>query len=369
MRGCLSAETRFDRVGYALIGFGQIAAQRLAREGFGLDRSRFAPLAEARLVGATDVNPARREAVELLGLKWYPDAEAIWGDPGVDAVMVASNNASHFALAEAALLRGRHVLVEKPMATNSRDAKRLCWLAAERRLSLAVNHMMTENVFNQAARGICVGGGLGEIKDAVFHMEFLYGSTPEESTSWRCARREEMGGPIGDVGSHCLYMAEFLLNDRIAAVACVYYPKTMSTVVEDGAHIRYRLRGGLTGSIRVAFCEPRGSLPATLDNLGYEIYGTAGVLRGRATLFQLSGHDGEPVQQQLIHETADRCEEVSVPPPVNIYQAVIRRHAHSVLEGEPLGGWDGQRNVRLVEWCHASAQSGGEWREVKDDRQ
>ncbi len=351
---------------YGLIGFGGIAENRIAREGFALDRDRLSPLAEATLVAATDKNATRRQAAEALGLNWYADAEALFNSAAIDAVVIATNNQTHAPLAQQALERGLPVLVEKPMATCSADAQALCKLAQAKGLSLAVDHMMTGNGYNQRARQELECATIGEVNDAVFHMEFLYGATPEEAASWRCADPSELGGPIGDVASHCLYMAEFLFQDEIVSLACIYHPKQLRIAVEDGATIRFRLAGGLTGTIRVSFADARGGLGGTLANLGYELYGSEGVLRGYGTLFQLSGHPGEPVPVRLELDRFTHREELAVGEPVNIYQHVIRRHAQSIIDGNPLDGRDGWRNLRLIEWCHASAQNGGAWQDTKE---
>ena len=58
------------KVKYVLVGFGGIAENRVAKEGYACDRKRFKPLKSAVLVGATDLNPARQAAAEALGLKW-----------------------------------------------------------------------------------------------------------------------------------------------------------------------------------------------------------------------------------------------------------------------------------------------------------
>ena len=110
---------------YALIGFGGIAENRVAKEGFACDRSRFEPLKHAKLVGATDMNQARKAAAEALGLKWYADMKAIFADPSIDAVYVATNNKSHAEIAIAALNAGKHVIVEKPAATDAKDVKKM----------------------------------------------------------------------------------------------------------------------------------------------------------------------------------------------------------------------------------------------------
>ena len=104
------------KVKYAIIGFGGIAENRIAKEGFGCDKSRFNGLPNAELVGATDMNPAREAAAKALGLKWYKSMDDIIADPEIDAVYVATNNATHAEMTIKALEAGCHVLCEKPMA-------------------------------------------------------------------------------------------------------------------------------------------------------------------------------------------------------------------------------------------------------------
>jgi predicted dehydrogenase len=349
-----------DKVRYALIGFGGIAESRIAKEGFACDTARFKPLRQAVLVGATDVNPKRKKAVQALGLSWYRDTETLLSDASVDAVFIATNNLSHAPLAQQALEAGKAVIVDKPLAPTSREAKMLVKLAAKKRLSLSVDHMMTHNVLNKKARALVAGGALGAVSDACFHMQFAYGFDPAEAATWRCSNRAELGGPIGDVASHCFYTAEALLGSRIKAVRAVYYPKRMAIRVEDGALIQCELESGVTCSVLVSFCDARGGLGGTLSNLGYEVYGDKAVARGYGTLFQLSGHAGEPFKMRLELDTFDRQRVFWVKKPENIYQGVIAEHAASVLAGVPLTGESGLHNVLLCEAAHASAQRGGE---------
>lgn len=343
------------KVKYAIVGFGGIAESRIAKEGFGVETRRFAGHAQAELVGVTDVNLARKAAAADLGLKWYDSKGAVLADPAVEAVFIATNNLSHAPLAEQAMRCGKHCLIEKPMATTMEDAGRLQRLAREYGLSLAVDHMMTENAYNQRARELVVQGAVGRVNDVCLHMEFCYGSTPEEAAAWRCVDPLEMGGPIGDVGSHCLYMAEFLLDSTVKSLACVYTPRTFDIAVENGAFIQFHLHSGAQGTARVAFNQPRGGLGSTLTNLGYEIYGTKGILRGYATLFQLSGHPGEPVTVRLEVDHFNGAECVGVDDVRNIYQAVIAKHARSIRRGSPMDGDDAIHNLELVLACHESA--------------
>ena len=72
------------KVKYVLIGFGGIAENRVAKEGYACDKKRFKPLKTAQLVGATDMNPARQAAAEALGLKWYASLDEVLADKTVD---------------------------------------------------------------------------------------------------------------------------------------------------------------------------------------------------------------------------------------------------------------------------------------------
>ena len=233
-----------DKVRYAIIGFGGIAENRIAKEGFCLDTRRFRAHPYAELAGAVDSNRARRQAAEALGIRWYDSVEAVLRDQGIQAVFIATDNLSHAPLAERAIRAGKHCLVEKPMATRLEDARRLQSLARRHRVSLAVDHMMEHNVYNQRAAELIRAGQIGELNDLALHMEFLYGAAAEERSSWRCSRPEQLGGPLGDVGSHCLYMAEYFAGGRIASLTCAYLPATLNLAVENGAFIQFETSNG-----------------------------------------------------------------------------------------------------------------------------
>jgi predicted dehydrogenase len=355
-----------NKVKYGIIGFGGIAENRIANEGFCADSNRFSPHPHAELVGATDVNPARRAAAESLGLRWFDSAKKLLDREDIEAVFIATNNASHAAVAKAAMQRGKHCLVEKPIATSAQDLRELQPLAREGNLILGVDHMMVHNSYNRRARAIVREGRIGTVNDICLHMEFLYGSTPEEAASWRCAIPEELGGPIGDVGSHCLYMAESLLDSRITDLSCVYLPRTMDIAVENGAFIQFELQSGIHGSIRVAFNQPRGGLESTLLNLGYEIFGSEGAIRSYGTLFQLSGHPDEPVPIRLDVETKAGGEMIHLDEVENIYQTLISQHARAIRSGKYIDSTEALHNLIMIEACHASAAKNGEFLRIEE---
>ena len=347
------------KIRYALVGFGGIAENRVAKEGFACDRGRFKPLRHAQLVGATDLNPAREAAASALGLKWYAGLDDVLADKSIDAVYIATNNRSHVPLALAALKAGKHVIVEKPMATSVADAKKLCKLAKAKGLSLTVDHMMVNNAWNVAGKAAMAKGALGTVNDSCFHMEFAYGYDPAEAATWRCSRVDELGGPIGDVASHCFYVAEFMFGKKIERLGAVYYPKIMKIKAEDGAYIKFFFEDGTQGSVNAAFSEMRGGLAGTLTNLGYEVYGDKAAMRGYGTMFQLSGYADEPIRIRLELDDGKKTAEVKPGKIQNIYQTLIEGHAKSVLAKKRLSAADAIHNLALCAAAHKSAQTGG----------
>jgi predicted dehydrogenase len=119
-----------------------------ARVGFVADR------VEARIVKASARYP---------GIKVSTSAGDLIEDPGVDAVVIATPVDTHFELAMAALRAGKHVLVEKPLASNADQALRLIDEAECRRLVLMVDHTFVYTGAVQKMRELTAAGELGDL--------------------------------------------------------------------------------------------------------------------------------------------------------------------------------------------------------------
>jgi predicted dehydrogenase len=88
------------------------------------------------------------------------DPALIFADPDIDAVVVATPTVTHYEIAAAALRAGKHVLVEKPIATRIDEAEELCRLAEEGGLILMVGHVF---LFNAAIRRVKEYLGQGKL--------------------------------------------------------------------------------------------------------------------------------------------------------------------------------------------------------------
>src|SRR5687767_4393995 len=97
------------------------------------------------------------------GLKTCTRATDLINDPDIDAVVIATPVSSHFELALAALQAGKHVLVEKPLASTSDHARRLVDEAAARKLILLVDHTFVYTDAVRKIRELISSGQLGQI--------------------------------------------------------------------------------------------------------------------------------------------------------------------------------------------------------------
>ena len=255
------------------------------------------------------------------------------------------------------------MISEKPMATSLADAAKAIETAEKNALSYTVDHMMVHNSLNKKAAGIVQSGKLGNVSDCCFHMECL----TSNANAWRCANVSELGGPIGDMASHCFYMAEFICGKKIAKVAASFLPKLLPIKAEDGAWIALVFEDGSRGSVRVAFSEPRGGVRPMISNLGFEVYGEDAVLRSYGTMFQLSGYEDEVVKLRMETDFANGKVKAVLPGKIqNIYQCVIEKHADSVLKKKPLNAQDGLHNLEICLAAYQSAAEGGKIIEIKN---
>jgi len=125
----------------------------------------FADLSSTRVTAVCDRRPERLALVErrYAGIHATTDAVALINDPAVDAVVIATPVEHHFDLAMMAIREGKHVLVEKPIASSSDQASRMIDEAARRRVVLMVDHTFVYTSAVRTIRDLVDKGELGEV--------------------------------------------------------------------------------------------------------------------------------------------------------------------------------------------------------------
>jgi predicted dehydrogenase len=125
----------------------------------------FAEVPGAQVVAVSDLSTERLARVQSRypTIRTTRDHRDLLSDPAVDAVAVATPVSTHFELALEALRAGKHVLVEKPLATTSDQAGRLVEEAIRRKLVLLVDHTFIYTGAVRKMRELVATGEMGEI--------------------------------------------------------------------------------------------------------------------------------------------------------------------------------------------------------------
>lgn len=146
------------------------------------------------------------------------DAQAILKDPSIEAVHICTPNAQHFPMTKAALLAGKHVLCEKPLANSVEEGAELVSLAKQRGLRNCVCHNLRFYPMVQQIRAMREVGELGEIlvMQGTYSQDWLL-----YDTDWNWRVDSKAGGPsrcMADIGSHWFDTAEHISGLRVSAL-------------------------------------------------------------------------------------------------------------------------------------------------------
>jgi predicted dehydrogenase len=204
----MSARRKKSRFRVAVIGAGAIGADHIAS-------FRLHPAAE--VVAIADVSKERGgEAGSRFGIAdVVTDYSELLRRADIDVVSIAVPNYLHATVALDALRAGKHVMLDKPMATRARDAARLVAEARKRRLLFMVGQNFRFNAESQTGRQLIRKGLLGDIYHAKTSWARRAGIP--RIGSWFTQKRFAGGGCTYDIGVHALDRCLYLMGDFAAA--------------------------------------------------------------------------------------------------------------------------------------------------------
>jgi predicted dehydrogenase len=173
---------------------------------------------EVVAVAGPRVDGVAEKAKAMHIAKYYDTAEALIADPEINVVHITSPNHVHHPQAKAALLAGKHVICEKPLAMNSAESSELVKLAKEKQLVNAVNFNIRFYPLSHQARQMVQSGEIGEVY-------IVQGSYLQDwlllPADWNWRLEPQFSGDmraVADIGSHWLDLTTFITGLQIEAV-------------------------------------------------------------------------------------------------------------------------------------------------------
>jgi predicted dehydrogenase len=172
----------------------------------------------ARLVGVlgSSAERGRGLAARHSGCHAYADLDELCADPAVAAVWIAGPNDRHVEHAARCLAAGKHVLLEKPMATTLAGAERLLELSRDSEPTLTVAFQHRFRPAHRWLREAVGSGSLGDVGLLRIHrfwpFPYYPGMPDDPAASWRSSLEHSGGWALNDIGSHLIDLAQWLID-------------------------------------------------------------------------------------------------------------------------------------------------------------
>lgn len=323
-------------VRFGIIGFGLHGAKRLLPAFRASQRASLAGITRSDLPRAQAA--AREHGIPLA----FASADELCGSREVDAVFVATPNSRHLDDALAAIRHRKPVLCEKPMAMNATEAERMVNEASSAGVLLGMAQVFR---FAPALARLRERVQRGDIGRPVFARSEFHYQGRGHPRRWATDAAVAGGGPIADVGVHCIDALRWIISDEVAETHAVVARDHESGSVEAAALVAVRFAAGTLGTVAVSF---RAAYRTPI-----EIVGETGTLRAEDAL-SLS----QPVALELIRD--ERVVERETLSNANAFVAMLDAFAEALGNGTPFSasGEEGLRNQRVIDAAYRSAQRG-----------
>ena len=239
------------------------------------------------VAGALSSDAARsRASGEELGLapdRIYSDfremakAEAKRAD-GIEVVSIVTPNHMHFPAAKAFIEAGIHVVCDKPLCLNLKEALALEKLLAKNENTIfALTHNYSGYPMMRQAKAMIAAGELGEIRlvQGEYPQDWLTENiekSGQKQAAWRTdPKRTGAGGCIGDIGTHTYQLGCFVSGLTLDELSADLSSFVKGRRVDDNAHVMLRYKGGAKGMIWASQVAPGHE-----NGLKIRVYGTKG---------------------------------------------------------------------------------------------
>ena len=301
----------------------------------------------------------------------------------IDFVSIVTPNISHFEIAKTFLDAGFHIVCDKPMTYSLDEAEALVQRVEDSGLVFALTHNYTGHPLVRHARALFAEGSMGQIRKVIveYLQDFLmvpHEKLGQKQAAWRVDPTQSgIGGTMGDVGTHCVNLLEYVTGDPIVELCADKSTFLPDRVLDEDVNALLRFKGGGKGVLsisQIATGEENG--------LTLRVYAEQGAVKWaqeNPNYLELYRY-GEPRQtltrgQGYLSEAAAAGARIPTGHPegyleafATIYVGVveaIRRY----IDGDPMKTeaydfptvYDGLRGMQFIYKAVASCENGSTW--------
>ena len=340
---------------FGLIGLGEIAYKSTGQV--------FGQTQYAEMVAGMDVvEDVARSYEETFGIPCTTDLDDVLGNPEVEAVVVSTPHHLHVPLGIEAAKAGKHVIVEKPMATTLEDADAL--IEACRRANVLCASKEAVSVYTASAhkaRELMQAGVIGEVMAIQLFGQaekpesyWTGGYSGRVQTTWRKSKKESGGGILVMNYIYDMHRIRFITGLEVSRVFAEYGTYRTAVEVEDFITVSLRYDNGALGVISISSCVPGTRAPGGTGVYANRIIGTEGQIsfEGKGlSVYTEKGGDGLEAGAWNAVSCSDDAGPFG-------YAAYFDRFAQAAMEGrEPdFPGEEGRKNLEIILAAYRSGE-------------
>lgn len=301
----------------------------------------------------------------------------------IDFVSIVTPNNLHFPIAKKFLEAGIHVVCDKPVTHTVDEAKELVALVEKTGLVFALTHNYTGHPLVRHAKHLFASGEMGQVRKVLveYIQDFLmvpHEKLGQKQAAWRVDPAQSgLGGTLGDIGSHCLNLMEFITGDPVTEMCADKSTFLPDRVLDEDVNALLRLQGGGKGVLsisQIATGEENG--------LTIRVYAEKGAIKWAQENpnYMEYYRYGEPRQtlsrgQGYLSDAANNCTRIPTGHPEGYLEAFATIYCGAVkairahIDGKPLKTeeyefptiYDGLRGMEFITKAVESANAGATW--------
>lgn len=301
----------------------------------------------------------------------------------MDFVSIVTPNHLHFAPAKAALEKGFHVVLDKPMTLNLAEAKELTEVVKRTGKYFCLTHTYAGYPMIKEARQLVKDGKIGSVRKVFVTypqgwLHQLLEASGQKQSAWRTdPSRSGIAGAMGDIGTHAFHLAEYISGLQATKLCADINIVVESRQLDDDGAVLLRFNNGASGVLVASQV-----LSGEENSLEIKVYGDQGGLEWKHTdpnSLLLKWPD-QPMQvyragTDYLSETARQNNRTPSGHPEGFIEAFANHYRNfarcirASLQGEePQPAWldfpgveDGVRGMAFIENVIASGKSESKW--------
>ena len=221
------------------------------------------------VAGAFSSNPRKSK---LSGKDFYLDSKRVYksyqdmilkekelpADERIDFVSIVTPNHMHYGPAKLALENGFHVICDKPLCFNMKEAKDLQKLVKKSKLIFALTHNYTGYPMVKEAKDMVKSGKIGKVRKVVVEypqgwLSTLVEKTNQKQAAWRTdPKRSGIAGSMGDIGTHAENLAEYITGLKIKELCADISIIVKGRKLDDDGNVLLRFSNGARGVLHAS---------------------------------------------------------------------------------------------------------------------